>query len=236
VTKRKKSLHIFNFFRIYFDLGSILISRGLFENLYHWVMNWGGEMRTVVLVLCILSTGLLLWHCNKGIHPTEAEAPAMPGLNFPVPPEGGDPVGFWEPQPENPAEVHLVDPSQIAGLVDSLYLETHLEGHFDLRSDQTSDVEIYLSVTPHVYLPGASEPWIMPAIKDSIKATGPYQILEQKALVFDLPRSTFQLDTLGFSVQDSTLTLISLPNTFPYPGFSHVKFYFLFRLRRLSHL
>jgi hypothetical protein len=183
-------------------------------------------------ITTVVIAGLIL-SCNKGLEPTGVEQPPIV-LDFPVTPQGGNPVGNWISASESPAEVTLLNPEKIPPVVDSLILKTQLAGSFIISLDKSYDIDAQLEIAPYVYLMGSPNPLVIDPIVDTLKGSGRYEILEDQALVFDFGETIFQLDTLGFTAREDTLWLISLPNIFPYPGFGDIKFFFIFNLTRTS--
>lgn len=179
---------------------------------------------------------LLVSGCEKGLSPTRYE-PVSPAVHFPLRPLGGDFVGQWVLAKDRPFRVGFVDSSQIRALVDSLVLETQLRGTFQFDPYGNYRIDATLSITPKVYIGFFRQPLVLPPVPDTLRGEGTYHNYESNCmLVLDgLTTRAFSLDTLGYTVRFRpdgcrVLELISVPNTFPYPGFEWIQFYFVFRL------
>ncbi|MDZ7373115.1 MAG: hypothetical protein ONB23_04010 [candidate division KSB1 bacterium] len=190
--------------------------------------RFGGQ---AALLVCLLFLG-----CERGLSPTAPEK-GLPTAHFPVQPLGGDFTGLWVPAREKPFRVGFVDSSQIVALVDSLVLETKLAGVFLFDPYGHYRIDAVLSITPKVYIGFFRQPLVLPPVPDTLKGEGTYLNFESNSMLVlkGLVTRSFRLDTLGYTVRfrpDGTrvLELVSLPNTFPYPGFEWIEFYFVFRL------
>ena len=181
------------------------------------------------LYLMIISF-LFLMTCHQGLAPLEI---LYSGFEFPIPPEGGDPVGVWIPDTTKPVHVALVDPDQLPMIVDSLILITELEkeGLFSFSNSGLCSIYAVLIIEPTVYLQGLPNPLVL-SMNDTLIADGPYEIIDDKILSLSIETTISQLDTLGFTSHQNDLELISLPNTFPVPGFDNIQFYYVMYLTR----
>ena len=180
-------------------------------------------------VLWVVSCLFVLAGCDKGLVPPEAQ---FFFLDFPIPLEGGDPVGVWSPDTTNPVEVTILDEEKIPAFVDSIRVDTQLDSAvFDFEVTGTCSVQAILSIRPTAYITGLPPISIDPIV-DTLRGKGPYEVIEDQILDLPLQTSVFNLDTLGFSSRQNTLDLVSLPNTFPYEGFDDIPFYFVFHLSR----
>ncbi len=177
----------------------------------------------VVLLLLVLS-------CHQGLAPLEM---LDIDVDFPIPPQGGDPVGTWIPDTTKSVQVALLDPDQLPALVDSLILETELdkEGLFLFSSSGLCSIYAVMKVEPIVYLQGLQNPLVF-NMNDTLTADGPYEIIDDKILSLSMITTFSQLDTLGFTSHQDDLELISLPNSFPVEGFDDIQFYYVIYLTR----
>jgi hypothetical protein len=174
---------------------------------------------------------LLIWAglaCDKGLSPPEATSLLS---DFPVEPEGGSPVGVWEPDSLHPVEATLLDMDKIAHLVDSLKMESTLEGFFSFDISEACSIHAVLTIKPYVYLKDLPAPLIL-EISDTLRADGPYSINDGKVLSIPLDYTTFDLDTLGITQKEDALNLISMVRYFPYEGFSELRYYLIIHLNR----
>lgn len=166
--------------------------------------------------------------CDKGLAPPEAPSQT---INFPIAPEGGNPVGVWEPDTTNPVDVTIIDKGNLSVLIDSLVIKSDLTGIFSFSVTGVCSVQAVLTINPIVYLPNIENPLVL-TIADTLRGTGPYEVIDNRVLDLPVETSIFQLDTLGFTSRADSLELISLPNTFPQEGFSDIRFFFVFHLIR----
>jgi len=137
--------------------------------------------------------------------------------------------------------VAFVDSSQIAALVDSLILETELQGTFLFDPFGNYRIDATLSITPWVYVALFREPLVLESVRDTLSGSGTFENFPESGtmVLHGLHTRSFRLDTLGYTVTfradgSRELQLVSLPNTFPYPGFEWIEFYFVFRLEESS--
>lgn len=154
----------------------------------------------------ILSVLLFLFACDKGLTPPESSSDLS---RFSVPPQGGNPVGFWVPDSINPVEVTILDELP----VDSMHLKTRLDGFFSLAYNEVCSVRTVLNFTPKVFVDTLT---LELQIADTVSGNGPYDVIDDQILHVPLQSTYFQLDTLGFTADGDRLDLISLPNTFKY--------------------
>jgi hypothetical protein len=168
----------------------------------------------------------LMTACNNGLTPPEQP----PFTNdFPIQPQGGNPVGDWIPDPVNPVTVTILGDPQILALVDSLIIHTELNGIFSFSVAGICSVQALLTLTPLAYIPGAQDPFSI-TIDDTISGTGAYQVIEDKILQLPIKSTHFKLDTLGFTATQNRIDLISLPNIFRYEGNIQIPIFFVFHL------
>jgi hypothetical protein len=154
----------------------------------------------------ILSILLFLFACNKGLTPPEGASNLS---RFSIPPQGGNPVGFWIPDSVHPVEVTILDELP----VDSMHLETRLDGFFSLAYNEVCSVRTILNFKPKVFVDTLA---LELQIADTVSGTGPYDVIDDQILHVPLQSTYFQLDTLGFTAEGDRLDLITLPNTFKY--------------------
>ena len=187
-------------------------------------------MQKILYLLIFIFIFILLSACDKGLSPSENE---LIPLNFPQEPQGGNPIGNWSPSGTNPVMVTILDYEQIPDMVDSLIINTTLEGYFELEVANTCSIEVIMTLNPQVYLQGSSIPLTL-SIADTISGNGPYRIIDDIILNLPVTSTSFQLDTLGFTAVQDSLDLISLPNMFNYQQIIEFPIYFVFHLTRSS--
>jgi len=180
------------------------------------------------LAALLVLTLFVLTACDKGLAPPEAPPKTV---SFPIAPEGGNPVGVWEPDTTNPVDVTIIDTSKIPLFIDSLVIKSNLNGLFSFSVAGVCSVQAVLTLNPIVYLPNVENPLVL-TIADTLHGDGPYEVIDNRVLDLPIETSIFQLDTLGFTSRADSLELISLPNTFPQEGFSDIRFFFVFHLIR----
>lgn len=173
---------------------------------------------------------VMLIGCNKGLTPTEVVELPNSDLEFAIEPLGGDPTGEWIPQAENPLQANLVDPSQLSGLVDTLILQSSITGKLVLENDKSFEFKAEIGITPTIKVGTLVIP--MPTFADTLDEAGEYQQPWSNAIVLPLQPKTFKIDTLGFTVSQDSLTLITLASSFPFPGFDYIQYYLIFRFQR----
>lgn len=150
-------------------------------------------------------------------------------MSFPIPPQGGDPTGYWVPASQNPVEVTIINPEDIPPVVDSLRLDSQLSGFFIINRNKTYNVKAQLGIIATAYISELSEPVVVP-VYDTLDAEGMYRTIQDRVIIFDFGETTFELDTLGVTATYNSLSLISLPNSFYF--FPQIKFYLVFHLER----
>ncbi|MBN2031103.1 hypothetical protein JW824_12795 [bacterium] len=180
----------------------------------------------------MIFVGLILFvvSCHQGLAPLEM---LYMNVDFPIPPEGGDPVGVWVPDTTKPVHVALLDPDQLPTIIDSLILDTELDknGLFLFSSSGLCSIYAVLKIEPIVYLQSLVNPLVL-SMNDTLIADGPYEIIDDKILTLSIMTTFSQLDTLGFTSRQNDLELISLPNSFPVEGFDDIQFYYVMYLTR----
>ena len=189
-----------------------------------------GTYGTKYLAILLCSALLLLTTCDQGlappVHPPEP-------IDFPVEPEGGNPTGLWVPDEVDPVTLVILDPTAIPVIVDSLAIETSLEGIFRFDIARSCSIHAFLNLIPSAYVLGSSEP-ITVTISDTLIGSGPFEINEDRALDIPLESRHFELDTLGFTVSGDRMDLITLPNIFNYLDIVEIPVYFVFHLTRTT--
>lgn len=181
-------------------------------------------MRNYLILLgCLLP---ILTSCNKGATPTENEQLPAAELNFAREVSGGELTGTWVPRAENSLEANLADPSQIAGLVDSLGLAASVTGSVKFNADKSFEWSTIVQVTPTIKMGGMVIP--MSPFADTLNESGVYQQPWDEAIVLPLHPKTFKIDTVGYTAGQDSLMMITLSGGFPYPGFDFVKYYLVF--------
>ncbi|MFH1942345.1 MAG: hypothetical protein ABIL68_09595 [bacterium] len=168
----------------------------------------------------------LITACNKGLTPPEQ--PLFTN-GFPIQPQGGNPVGDWIPDPVNPVTLTILDESQIPAVVDSLIIDTELDGAFSFSVAGVCSVQALLTLKPSVYLLGTPIPFTI-TINDTISGKGPFRVAEDIILVLPVRSTHFNFDTLGFTASQNRIDLISLPNIFDYEGIIQIPVFFVFHL------
>jgi hypothetical protein len=166
-----------------------------------------------------------LFACNKGLTPPDSTFNLS---RFSVFPQGGNPVGYWVPDTINPVEVTILDELPI----DSMQINGDLDGFFSFAYNEICSVNAVLNFRPVVYIDTAKIE-IAP-IADTIVATGPFDIIEDKMMQLPVVTNDFDLDTLGFTSSQNTLDLISQNITFNL--IMEVRLYFIFHLVRSQEL
>ena len=177
-------------------------------------------------VVCLFIISLFLsLSCNKGLFPPESQTSEN---TFPILPLGGDPSGRWQPDPDTPVELIILDESKIPALLDSFSFDVQLEGSFRFENG-ICDVQALMTITARAYLIGQTTPLVL-AFPDTITGTGPY-LIEDNALQAPIQSTQFNFATLGYTSSDNSLLIISLHNEFRYEIFS-IPIYFVFHLIR----
>ena len=179
-------------------------------------------MRTYLILLACLS--ILIANCNKGAAPTETKQLPAAELNFAREVSGGELTGTWVPRAVNSLEANLADPSQIAGMVDSLGLAASVAGSVKFNADRSFAWNTIIQVTPTIKMGSMVIP--MPPSADTLNESGVYQQPWEEAIVMPLHPTTFKIDTLGYTASTDSLMMVTL--SAPFPGFNFVKYYLVF--------
>ncbi len=179
-------------------------------------------------LMTFLSVLVLQTACDKGLAPPE-NVPRV--IDFPITPEGGNPAGSWIPDETNPVSLVIMDPTAIPFIVDSLNIDTALEGFFRFEISSICSVYAVLTLVPSAYVLGSTQP-ITVVINDTLSGTGTFEINDDRALALPLETQIFNLDTLGFTASANHMDLITLPNLFNYMDIVEIPVYFVFHLIR----
>jgi hypothetical protein len=171
----------------------------------------------------------VLGGCDQGLTPPEQESLS---IEFPVLPDGGNPVGYWTPDPVCPVDAIILKELP----VDSLGIHIGLNGDFEFYSDFRCNILAEMDLDITVYLP--IEPFVVsiPTIYDTLRCDGPYDIVNETVLTMPLESAHFNLDTLGITADVNTMDLISPPIEFDYMGIMTVHLAFIFHLNRSSEI
>ena len=182
--------------------------------------------RHALLMVILIS---ILGGCDQGLTPPEQESLS---IDFPVLPDGGNPVGFWTPDPVNPVEAIILEELP----VDSMDINIDLNGEFQFDSDSHCGIVAEMEFDITVYIP--LEPYVVPipTIYDTLQCDGPYSIINENVLTMPLESSYFDLDTLGITADVNNRDLISPPIDFDYMGIMTVRLAFIFHLDRSSEI
>jgi hypothetical protein len=184
------------------------------------------------LIILILPLYFII-ACDKGLFLPQDNRPSENGTQTQ---EGGNPLGFWLPDTISPVEITILDYETISELVDSLILETNLEGTFVFEEAEICSIFAILNINSLVYLLGATTPLIPPTIIDTLSGAGPYEIIDQTKLHLPIQSSQFKLDTLNYSVNNNRLDMISQKNIFNYMGIIEIPLYFNIHLIRSNEV
>ncbi len=179
-------------------------------------------MRSYFIVLVFVS--LVAVSCNKGAAPTEVKQKPIAELGFMRQVSGGELSGTWQPRAMASLEACLADPSQIAGMVDSLGLAATVTGSVKFNPDKSFQWNTIIQITPTIKIGSMVMP--MAPFADTLNEAGTYLQPWDEAIVVPLHPKTFKIDTLGFTASADSLMLVTLPG--PFPGFSFVKYYLVF--------
>jgi len=72
----------------------------------------------------------------------------------------------------------------------------------------------------------------MPTFADTLDEIGEYQQPWSSVIIVPIQPKTFKIDTLGLTVSQDSLTLVTRASSFPFPGFDYIKYYLIFRFQR----
>lgn len=178
------------------------------------------------LTTCFALSLIIIFACDKGLSPPD-DAPHQ--INFPIPPEGGNPVGFWLPDTTNPMEVTLL--TDMGSAADSVVFDTELEGIFSFEFTGACSVHAIMTLIPIVYNNGQSVPLGI-VIVDTLKGIGQYDLMTDEVLFLPIESEVMNLDTVGFTHRQTKLDLISLPTSYTWQNFITIEFYSLIHLTR----
>jgi len=183
------------------------------------------------LILFLIMWLNLLLSCDKGL------APFLNQNNdhkIPSSQNGGNPVGFWVPDTLEPVEVTILDESKIPSMVDSLSLNSNLEGSFAFYPSTVCSVMAVMTIHPTVYMLGSTSPLHAQAVTDTIQGDGYYEIIGDSILCLPVQSNHFNIDTLYYTVTENDLMLLTQENTFNYMQLVEIPLYFTFHLMRLN--
>jgi len=175
-------------------------------------------------VIGLVLSSILLAACNKGLTPPDIQSTR---IEFPILPEGGNPVGFWLPDTTRPVDVTLLDEFP----VDSIVFQSKLEGVFSLEVTGICSVNATIAFRPLIYNLGQVLELDI-AITDTLLGMGPYEIIEDNALYLPVESNVLDFDTLGFTSQMNSLDLITLPAVFTFENTISLRFYSVIHLIR----
>ncbi len=175
----------------------------------------------LVMSLCL---SLFVANCNKGVAPTETKQLPETELTFARDVAGGELTGTWVPRPTNSLEANLADPSQIAGMVDSLGLAASVTGSVKFNADKSFECNTIIQVTPKIKIGSLVVP--MSPFADTLRESGVYQQPWKEVIILPLHPTIFKIDTVGYTASQDSLTMVTLATAFP--GFNFVKYYLVF--------
>lgn len=173
----------------------------------------------VASIVCILSIS-----CDQGLAPPELNEDS---LDFPVELHGGNPVGLWVPDQNEPVEVFLYEEFP----VDSVVFVSEMEGTFNFEYTGHCSVDATLSIRPLIYNQGVELPLNI-VISDTLFGMGRWEMIKEDVMGAPVESSVLNVDTLGFSAHQSTLDLVSLPTSFVFENTIHLDFYCIVHLVR----
>lgn len=176
------------------------------------------------LKMFVILFTLILTACDKGLTPP-GTLPAK--INFPIPPEGGNPAGIWLPDAKKPVEITLLDEFP----VDSIIFNTELQGVFSFELTGVCSVNAIITLVPNIYVLG-QELGLNITIIDTLSGDGPYEFITDEALYLPLQSNILNVDTLGFTTHQTGLDLITLPTTYTWENSITLRFYCLIHLTR----
>ena len=185
-------------------------------------MRWFPKVFAGLLFLFLLA-------CNQGIAPLEQEE-SLSQFSFPVSVEGGNPIGAWIPQPVNSVEFRILNPEVIQQFVDTLYIKPTFVGRFLFNADSSFVLQALLIVKVTPVINGIK--LNISPFADTLLAQGKFSMPEPEVLILPYETHTFPLDTLGFTAKGDSLTLVTLPHVFPYPGFSEAEYFMVLHMIR----
>jgi len=178
-------------------------------------------MRRSLKMFTILFT-LILTACDKGLIPPDTP-PVQ--INFPIPPEGGNPTGIWLPDATKPVEVTLLDEFP----VDSIIFDTELQGIFSFEVTGVCSINAIMTLVPNIYVLG-QELGMNITLIDTLLGNGPYEFITDEALYLPIQSNILNVDTLGFTTHQAGLDFITLPTTYTWENSITLRFYCLIHL------
>jgi len=176
------------------------------------------------LVMGVIFSLFLLSGCDQGLTPPDL-TPSL--IEFPVMPEGGNPVGTWIPHATNPIEVILLDEFP----VDSVVFKSELNGIISLEITGICSVNAVVSFRPLIYNLGQVLEFDT-TLTDTLWGNGPYDIIADNILLLPIESNVINFDTLGYTSQQSRLDLITLPTVFVFEDMISFRFFAIIHLTR----
>ncbi|HHS13862.1 MAG TPA: hypothetical protein ENN03_08880 [bacterium] len=178
----------------------------------------------------ILAVFSSLIFCDKGLQPPE-ETPDMPV--FSIEPLGGNPVGSWQPDDSLSLELVILDESAIPSIVDSLALNPRWEGIFHFEITGVCSISAVVTLAPEVWVSSLPNPMSF-LFTDTLRASGPFELIDDRILCLPMENQVFRLDTLGISSTSRGMDLISVNNMFSYEGILSIPVTLVFHLQPLA--
>ena len=175
----------------------------------------------------ILASIMIFTFCDKGLQPPGEEAG---NPVFTIEPLGGNPTGSWVPADTLALEVLILDETAIPSLVDSQALNPGLEGFFYFDLTGVCSLSVVVSIAPQVWVSSLPEP-ISFLFTDTLKAAGPFEMIDDKIMILPMENQVFRFDTVGVSSYPPGIDLISVDNTFSYEGILTLPVTFIFHLQ-----
>lgn len=177
----------------------------------------------------LLLLPLIFAYCNKGLSPTGIKSLPESEINFPIEVLGGNLMGAWQPIDDQALEAGLVNPEALSGMVDSLVLNSLLNGSviFEQGNKMTFD-SLLIQIYPDVYVGGVKIP-ISPFV-EFIDTTITYEQPWKNVIIAPVKTMMLKIDTLGYTANEDSLELITKPSGFP--GFEFAEYYLHFKFKR----
>lgn len=182
-------------------------------------------LKKVLLVFLAVFSGFVF--CDKGLQPPD-KTPDRPV--FSIEPLGGNPVGTWQPDDSLSLELIILDESVIPSIVDSLALNPRWEGFFRFELSGVCSLSAIVILAPEVWVNSLPNPLSF-LFTDTLSASGPFELIDNKILLLPMENQVFRLDTLGISSTDRGMDLISVNNIFAYEGILNIPVTFVFHLQ-----
>lgn len=185
------------------------------------------------MILFIFLLSHFIIRCDKGLAPylNQEKDHHAPSSQY-----GGDPTGFWIPDSLKPIEITLFDVSKIPSMVDSLILDSEMNGSYSFYPTSECSIMAVMSISPIVYMFGSTTPLHANAVIDTIKGNGTFHTIGDSILCLPVTSIHFDLDTLFYTVDENVLTLITKKNIFNYMQLIEIPVIFTFNLIRQDKL